>query len=56
MSGIGHFIHFVLTLLTGGFWIPVWIICALCIGSGHKKRERARQREELELLRKIANK
>lgn len=56
MSGIGHFIHFVLTLLTGLWWAPVWLICALCIGSGRKKREMQMKREELELLRKIANK
>lgn len=47
MSGSGHFLHFVMLILTGGMWLPVWVVCALICGSSRKK-------EELELLRKIA--
>lgn len=54
MSGLAHFVHFVLTLLTGFVWLPIWIICAICCGSGQKKREMAMKKEELELLRIIA--
>ena len=53
MSGIAHFVHFVLTLLTGFVWLPIWIICAICIGSGRKKREMDMNKEQLELLRQL---
>lgn len=56
MSGMAHFVHFILTLLSGLIWLPIWIICAICYGSGQKRREMAMKREELELLRRIANK
>lgn len=56
MSGTSHFIHFILTLLTGAIWLPIWIICAICCGSGRKKREEAMKREELELLRELVRK
>ena len=54
MSGTAHFVHFILTLLTGFIWLPIWIICALCCGSGRKKREMRMKEEELKLLRTIA--
>lgn len=54
MSGPAHFVHFVLTLLTGFIWLPVWIICALCCGSSRKQREMKMKKEELELLKIIA--
>ena len=53
MSGIAHFLHFVMVLLTGGFWIPIWVVCALCSGSGRKKREMDMKKEQLELLRQL---
>ena len=56
MSGMGHFVWFILTLLTGFIALPFWIIAALICGSGRKKREMEMKREEIELLRKIANK
>jgi len=55
MSGMAHFVHFILTMLTGFIWLPIWIICAICIGSGRKKREMRMKEEELQLLRIIAN-
>ena len=56
MSGMAHFTHFILTLLTGLIWLPIWIICAICIGSGRKKREMDMKKEELELLRELVRK
>lgn len=56
MSGMAHFVHFILTLLSGFIWLPIWIICAICCGSGRKKREMDMKREEIELLREIARK
>jgi len=40
-------------VLTGGFWLPVWVVCALVCGSARKKEERAMKKEELELLRQL---
>ena len=56
MSGMAHFIHFILTMLTGFIWLPIWIICAICCGSGRKKREMKMKEEELELLRELVRK
>lgn len=53
MSGLAHLIHFILTLLTGAIWLPIWIICAICCGSGRKKREMDMKKEQLELLRQL---
>lgn len=53
MSGMGHLLHFVMLVLTGGFWLPVWVVCALVCGSSRKKEERAMKKEELELLRQL---
>lgn len=54
MSGGAHFVHFILTLLTGFIWLPIWIICALCIGSGQKKRDRKLQERQLAALEEMA--
>jgi hypothetical protein len=56
MSGVAHFLHFCMTILTGGWWLPVWVICALCIGSSHKSREMDMKKEELKLLRQLVRK
>lgn len=53
MSGLGHFVWFILTLLTGFIALPFWIITALMCGSSRKKEERAMKKEELELLRQL---
>lgn len=29
-----HLLHFILTVLTGGLWLPIWIFCALRGGRG----------------------
>lgn len=34
--GVRHGMHLLLTILTGGLWLPVWIIAALRGGRGHK--------------------
>lgn len=56
MSGMGHFVWFILTLLTGFIALPFWIIAALMCGSGRKKREMDMKKEELELLRQLVRK
>ncbi len=54
MSGGAHFIHFILTMLTGLLWLPIWIICGLCCGSSQKKRDREMMRRNTEALEKLA--
>jgi TctA family transporter len=56
MSAGAHIFHFILTLITGGFWLPLWIICALCSGSSHKKSMKQLQIENNQLLRKLTEK
>ncbi len=34
-KGTNHILHLILSLVTIGFWIPVWIVCAIKIG-GYK--------------------
>lgn len=55
MSGFSHVIHFILTLLTGFLWLPVWIICSLCAGSSNRKKAERKKDEELSLLRELVN-
>lgn len=54
MSGIAHIIHFILTILTGGFWLPIWILCALCSGSSKRNKMQKLQEENNKLLSEIA--
>ena len=54
MSGMGHFVWFVLTLLTGFLALPFWIIAALMCGSGQKKRDRQLQERQLAALEELA--
>jgi hypothetical protein len=56
MSGLAHVVHFILTILLGGLWLPIWIICALLSGSKHKKNMKELARENNELLRKLCEK
>ena len=35
-----HLVHFVLSLLTGGFWVPIWILSALSTSSSKSRYER----------------
>jgi hypothetical protein len=56
MTGTAHFFNCILTLLTGGVWLPVWILLALCCGSGRRDREMKMKQEELELLRELVRK
>lgn len=53
MSGFAHCIHFVLTLLTGFIWLPIWIIHALCAGSSNRKKSERRKDEEISLLKEL---
>lgn len=54
MSGLGHFVWFILTLLTGFIALPFWIIAALICGSGQKKRDRQLQERQLAALEELA--
>lgn len=54
MGGLGHFLWFIFTILSGGFALPFWILAALIYGSGRRKREEAMKREQIQLLRTIA--
>ena len=54
MSGMGHFVWFVLTLLTGFIALPFWIIAALMCGSSQKKRDRQLQERQLAALEELA--
>lgn len=44
-DGANHLLHLVLTVLTGGLWLIVWIGCSVqfggwrCSQCGHQKRE-----------------
>ena len=54
MSGLGHFVWFILTLLTGFIALPFWIIAALICGSSQKKRDRHLQERQLAALEELA--
>ena len=56
MSGLGHFIWFILTLLTGFIALPFWIITALICGSSRNKKDRElmeRQTKAIEEMNRI---
>ena len=56
MSGLGHFLWFILTLLTGLIALPFWIIAALICGSSGRKRDRdlmERQTKAIEEMNRI---
>lgn len=56
MSGLGHFVWFILTLLTGFVALPFWIIAALMCGSSRKKKDRElmeRQTKAIEEMNRI---
>ena len=56
MSGTGHFLWFILTLLTGLIALPFWILAALIYGSGRRKRDRElmeRQTKAIEEMNRI---
>lgn len=55
MSAFSHLIHAVLTILFFP-WALVWLCCAVSASNSRKRKEDKRKQEELELLRKIANK
>lgn len=54
MSGLGHFVWFILTLLTGFIALPFWIIAALICGSSQKKRDSQLQERQLAALEELA--
>jgi hypothetical protein len=47
-----HFLHIVMTLLTAGYWIPVWIICGILNASHNRRVEMEQAEETLALLRR----
>lgn len=54
MSNIANFMHFIMTLITYGMWLPVWFVCAIACHNSPKNRLIRLQKEQNELLRKIA--
>lgn len=55
MSGFSHFIHLVLCLLTGFFWIPVYVLCIICASNKRKRKEDRSREEQIALLKDIAS-
>lgn len=53
MSGFAHFICFILTCITGGFFLPLWVLFALMAGSSNRKKELRKRDQELNLLREL---
>lgn len=53
MSGLAHFAHFIMTVLTGGFWIPIWVLCALMCGSSKRTKMQKLQEDNNKLLAKL---
>lgn len=35
-----HILHLILSLITGGLWIPVWMLCALSNGIERRRIDR----------------
>ena len=54
MGGLGHFLWFIFTILSGGFALPFWILAALICGSSQKKRDRQLQERQLAALEELA--
>ena len=38
-----HLLHLVLTLITFGFWSPIWVCVVLLVNNGNSERNRAYQ-------------
>jgi hypothetical protein len=53
MGAFGHIICFILTLITGGLFIPLWILLALCGGSSKRKTQTDLLREQNQLLKDL---
>ena len=53
MSGLAHFAHFVMTVLTGGLWLVVWILFALMCGSSKRNKMQKLQEDNNKLLAKL---
>jgi hypothetical protein len=50
-----HVGHLVMTFLTGGLWLLVWVWCAVSVSRHNKQVDAAKSNEQLELLRRIAD-
>lgn len=46
IKGNNHILHVILSLLTGGLWVPVWILC--CVRQGLINSDIRRQIRKLE--------
>lgn len=51
-----HLLHFVLTLLTGGVWLLVWLLCGLMNSQHNKQIERDFQTAQFSLMFNQVNK
>ena len=54
MSGLSHVVFLILTIIFPPFAL-LWIICAASAGKSKRKQDLRMREEELQLLRKIAN-
>lgn len=51
MKATSHVFHLIMTFLTGGFWILIWVLCA-SMNSRHNQKELYKlQKEQVELLK-----
>ena len=50
-----NIVHFILTIITGGLWLPVWIICLLCGMANNSKSQKALNEQILRELQKSNN-
>ena len=41
-----NIVHLILTIISGGLWLPVWVICLL-IGMSKNSKKSANSQEEL---------
>jgi len=46
IKGNNHILHVILSLITAGFWVPVWILC--CVRQGLINSDIRRQIRKLE--------
>ena len=47
-----NIVHLILTLITGGLWLPVWVICLLVKMSNNSKTSAKNQAELIKELKR----
>ena len=51
-----HTLHFILSIILAGFWIPFWVWRASANAKYNRQQEWKMQKEQTEALIKLANK